>query len=389
MHKIQKGFTLVEILLTIAIIGVLLGVVIITVDPVQQFANARNDQRQNDVSIIALAIEQYYNENGRFPGGIDQTSKEICRGVCQTSETQVSLTVINELISGGEIPIDPLASDVELTGYQVRLTGDREVFVSAPLAEGGESVSFGVEDLSSVDFTPGALPEVSLWLDPSQGVSRDSSGRVSSWQDQSSDGLQLVQPFESQRPQFISSGLNGQPVIRFDGTDDFLTGTGLDLRAEEEVTFVFVTNSLSAQDPDDAWYGGAYSQLFFEETEGNGRVYISIQQDRVNWYFGTGSWQPSPPSFSRPSNIGTNYTTTMIVRGSGGEELFVDGASVLSYTDSYSTLSDMGETFWIGKSSQGYGFSHGDIAEMIILKHAITPTERVQLQDYLNNKYGL
>lgn len=61
------GFTLVELLIVIAIIAVLAGVVIIAVNPSRQLADARNAQRFSDINSILNAFWQYaIDNNGRW-----------------------------------------------------------------------------------------------------------------------------------------------------------------------------------------------------------------------------------------------------------------------------------------------------------------------------------
>lgn len=74
----KKGFTLLEILLVIAMIGILAAIVIIAINPNQQLAKARDATRQNDVNKIANALEQYLIDNGEYPGDVTPSYQEVC-----------------------------------------------------------------------------------------------------------------------------------------------------------------------------------------------------------------------------------------------------------------------------------------------------------------------
>ena len=78
----KKGFTLIEVLLVIAILAILAAIVIIAVNPGKQLATARDGVRLADVNTILNAIHQYSLDNeGLLPGGISTTTGalEICR----------------------------------------------------------------------------------------------------------------------------------------------------------------------------------------------------------------------------------------------------------------------------------------------------------------------
>lgn len=60
----RQGFTLTELLLAIAIIGVLAAVVITAINPAKQLGDARNAQRRSDVEAILNAVWQYALDNG-------------------------------------------------------------------------------------------------------------------------------------------------------------------------------------------------------------------------------------------------------------------------------------------------------------------------------------
>jgi prepilin-type N-terminal cleavage/methylation domain-containing protein len=63
-HK-QSGFTIIELLIVIIVIGILALLVITTFAGVQQ--RARNTERETDIKAVHGQIESYYSTNSRYP----------------------------------------------------------------------------------------------------------------------------------------------------------------------------------------------------------------------------------------------------------------------------------------------------------------------------------
>lgn len=73
--QFQKGFTIVELLIVIIVIGILALLVLNTFQGVQ--AKARNTERQTDVKAISSQLEAYYADKGGYPqwSQIDDSTK--------------------------------------------------------------------------------------------------------------------------------------------------------------------------------------------------------------------------------------------------------------------------------------------------------------------------
>ncbi|MDO8676387.1 MAG: type II secretion system protein [Candidatus Azambacteria bacterium] len=82
----QAGFTLLELLVVIGIIGLLASIIVINLTGARK--RARDTKRIADVRTMQTAMEDYYGKNAKYP------------------------TIIGNLVTGGEIsiwPQDPLA----------------------------------------------------------------------------------------------------------------------------------------------------------------------------------------------------------------------------------------------------------------------------------------
>jgi general secretion pathway protein G len=65
LKKNVKGFTIVELLIVIVVIGILAALVITTYNGIQQ--KARDTERKTDVNAVHGQVEAYNAQNGKYP----------------------------------------------------------------------------------------------------------------------------------------------------------------------------------------------------------------------------------------------------------------------------------------------------------------------------------
>ena len=106
-HKNRKGFTLIELLVVIAIIGILATIVLVSLNTAR--LKARDTKRLGDLRQVALALEMYYDDNRKYPGGSEATG-------CNDWAT------MKTAIEGGDymtsVPVDPVNSGTKVYTYE-------------------------------------------------------------------------------------------------------------------------------------------------------------------------------------------------------------------------------------------------------------------------------
>ena len=146
---LQKGFTLVEILIVLALIAILVGAVLVALNPGRQFANGRNSTRYSHLNTLMNAVSSNAAENnGIFTcasaGTVPATATEMGSAV---GLYDIAPCLVTEYLSS--MPIDPSDSDADWTSETSYATGytilqnatTGAITIAAPTAELEQTIS--------------------------------------------------------------------------------------------------------------------------------------------------------------------------------------------------------------------------------------------------------
>src|SRR3990167_3906329 len=64
----SKGFTMIELVLVVAVIGIMAGSAIVIINPQKYFNLGKDSQRKNDLKQLQNALTSYYADAAAYPG---------------------------------------------------------------------------------------------------------------------------------------------------------------------------------------------------------------------------------------------------------------------------------------------------------------------------------
>jgi type IV pilus assembly protein PilA len=137
MKTRSQGFTLVELLVVIGIVGILLSITLVAINPARQFAQANNAKRSADIANLLNAITQLkVDKRGSLPVPIPTGAVPFATS---TDMTALCNAIVPTYIAA--LPTDPVTgtftscANVFNTGYNILQTSAGRITISAPSAE--------------------------------------------------------------------------------------------------------------------------------------------------------------------------------------------------------------------------------------------------------------
>lgn len=132
MRNHTRGFTIVELLIVIVVIGVLASIAIVAYNGVQ--AGARDAKRKSDVAAIVKALELYYTEKGHYPNATTYTPGSTTINAAWSTTADASWANLEAVLQPyiAKLPRDPVSTpavDVRsVVGYDYQYFGNQSSY---------------------------------------------------------------------------------------------------------------------------------------------------------------------------------------------------------------------------------------------------------------------
>ncbi|MFZ2836287.1 MAG: prepilin-type N-terminal cleavage/methylation domain-containing protein [Candidatus Saccharimonadales bacterium] len=105
-QQAKSGFTIVELLIVIVVIGILAAITIVAYNGIQQ--RSRDSKRVSDIAAITKALELYYIDNSEYPLGSGSTSMSGTWSTTADASWQNLATKLKPYMAS--LPSDPISS---------------------------------------------------------------------------------------------------------------------------------------------------------------------------------------------------------------------------------------------------------------------------------------
>lgn len=227
------------------------------------------------------------------------------------------------------------------------------------------------------------LDNLQLWLKADTGVTATGAGAVTEWADQSGQNNHALQTDEAMAPLLVPNALNTKPVLRFDGTDDYL-----DVAYSESLAIAGDLASFAVLRVDDfATWRGIWGKT------------VSNLPGPTDYYLVSGTGVPRVYRGDGTSTSLGNVDANRAIRAGTYLILAFDmaGTTLTHYLNGFpigsgeitAVLADGGGPLKIGTREDFVTRLKGDLAELLIYNVALSSTDRDKVFDYLKNKYGI
>jgi hypothetical protein len=221
-----------------------------------------------------------------------------------------------------------------------------------------------------------------LWLAADSGVTMDTSNNVISLADRTRNFI-LKAPSPDQEPTYVPNGLNGKPVLRFNGAQSLYSPDNFGTDLNRDMTFIIVAKSTSSsiQREEFPLYLGQNA------TQHANRAWAYYEgKDFFDGQFVGFFGEPAIANLFIVSAGSVNSTLTQATFYRNGTKTMV---ADLFAPEKNATFADLSEGVTMGAATDPACGWEGDIAEELVYDRQLTPGEIQTIWFNLSSKYGI
>jgi hypothetical protein len=240
----------------------------------------------------------------------------------------------------------------------------------------GSNIVFG----GSGDFIPTDISGAVLWLRADLGITKDVGDGVSLWEDQSTEGVDYAQSSETLRPLWVDGIANGHPIVRGNGTSEYLSNAVRAVVAgngDRTVLLVYDPKTNGSEsvfcDGSRATAGGLFNMdgRSLVSTIGGSRTWTNVTADEFNYTI---------------TNCEGGSVETCRYRINGGAEL----TPSLTTTETFDVQAAAALFGMLTTATIVFGnYSDADIAEIVVYDRSLTSDEEDELNVYAAARYAI
>lgn len=334
------------------------------------------------------SMHAYLKSRYTFPQPVTITNNQ---RVFATSPQNVTMTAVPSLAniyltSNGTTPTtaSTLYNPASPPSISVTPANPYKAIADTPVSTGAVATAYLQIDANTANVLN--IANKMLWLKADNGVTSVSSN-VSNWQDNSGNLSDAAQATGTNQPTVVASAINGLPAINFNGTSQyFQMPAGLANFSAGATGFLIAQPAASFT-----------SARTFFDIGNSASDDIALAQTTSTALQLTAYNGPSASTVSSPSAISSGYQMFEFTHngptGANGQP--ANSANIMTqgirnWLGPVNSLNNITRSAnFIGQKYNATNLFSGKIAEMLLFSSPLSNADRVSVEWYLTNRYGL
>ncbi len=218
-------------------------------------------------------------------------------------------------------------------------------------------------------FSPSDISGLKIWLKADAGAGSSDNDPVGTWTDQSGTSHDFTQATSGKKPLYKVNIRNGLPVVRFDGSDDEMSGGDLTGVFTSAGSMVMAVNGT-----------GVNNQFMPYETKANDPHWAYTSGEGYWGFFRSGRLNNTPGS-GLPR---TGWHLWSLTSSASVYKMWLDTVLKINDTPSF----DGGNAHLLGRQPNAGYFQAMDLGEVVVYDSVLSDGNRQLVETYLRERWG-